>query len=100
MRSEGKSSREIGEYCVNTRNQQKIDSRRHMLPNEVKKIEDGNIERYQNPVGPSPQQQFNSVKKRLIKNGIYESDEQVWNAVIEGSMKKDNFINTLLGIKH
>ena len=100
MKKEGKSSQEIGEYCVNTRNQQKIDARSKMLPDEVKKLAEENIKRYQNPVGPSPQQQFENVKKKLIKNGVYVSDEQVWNSVIEGSMKKDDVINTLLGIKH
>ena len=64
-----------------------------MLPDEVKKLAEENIKRYQNPVGPSPQQQFENVKKKLIKNGVYVSDEQVWNSVIEGSMKKDDVIN-------
>lgn len=100
MRSEGKSSKEIGEYCVNTRNRQKVESRRHTLPEEVKKIEDGNIRIYINPVGPSPEQQFRHIKDKLIKSGEYESNEQVWQAVIEGSLRKDKVINTLLGIKH
>ena len=40
------------------------------------------------------------TKENLIDKGLYESDSQVWDHVIEKSMKKDDVINTLLGIEH
>jgi hypothetical protein len=58
------------------------------------------LQKYNNPIGPTSERLFEDTKKQLIKNGTYQSDEQVWDAVIEKSMKKDDVINTLLGLEH
>ncbi|MEO6904160.1 MAG: hypothetical protein ABI315_13560, partial [Bacteroidia bacterium] len=84
MRGENKTPEQIGRHVVEQRNLQKVEARSHMLPDEVKALEVGNIKRYGNPIGPSADDLFNSKGS--------------WEDVIEGSMKKDPEINTLLGL--
>jgi len=43
---------------------------------------------------------FNKMKENYMDKGIFTSDEQVWQTIIEKSMVKDDVINTLLGIVH
>jgi hypothetical protein len=58
------------------------------------------VDKYENPIGPSADDVFEETKEKLIDKGLYESDTQVWDHVIEKSMKKDDVINTLLGIEY
>jgi len=100
MRAKGASSEEIGHHAVNERNLQKVDARKYMSPEEIKVLEERNLTKYKNPVGPTPEQAFKSQKKKLMRSGEYSSDSKVWDRVIEKSMEKDDVINTLLGIEH
>lgn len=84
MRAEGKSSEEIGRHVVELRNQQKIAARSAMSPEEVARLEAGNIKKYGHPVGPTADKLF--------------KDNKTWEAVIEKSTQKDEAINKLLGI--
>jgi hypothetical protein len=100
MRAKGSSSEEIGHHVVNERNLQKAEARKHMSIKEIEILEERNIKKYKNPVGPEPGQAFKEQKKKLIRNGEYSSDSQVWDHVIEKAMEKDDAINTLLGIEY
>jgi hypothetical protein len=100
MELQGASKEEIARYAVDVRNQQKVFARAEMTPEEVAKLEKGNIERYHDPIGPTPDWIFDKTKASLIKARNYQSDGQVWGEVINKSMKKDDVINTLLGIEH
>jgi hypothetical protein len=84
MKNENKTSEQIARFVVEKRNLQKVEARVHMLPEEVKSLEEGNIRKYGNPIGPSADELFES--------------KGTWESVIEGSMRKDNEINTLLGL--
>lgn len=84
MTEEGKSQEEIARYVVEQRNQQKVEARKKMSPEDVKGLEERNIKKYGNPVGPTADQ-------LLEKQGS-------WDKVIEGSMRKDPVINKLLGL--
>ena len=35
-----------------------------------------------------------------MKEGTYTNDEEIWSIIINKSMKKDDVINTLLGLIH
>jgi hypothetical protein len=100
MREKGASREKIAHHAVNERNLQKVEARKYMDPEEITMLEERNIDKYKNPVGPTPEQAFKSQKKNLIRSGEYSSDNQVWDRVIEKSMEKDDVINTLLGIEH
>lgn len=100
MHAEGASSEQIGHHVVNERNLQKVEARKYMSPEEIEVLEQRNLKKYKNPVGPTPEQAFKSQKKKLIRSGEYSSDSQVWDRVIEKSIEKDDVINTLLGIEH
>lgn len=43
---------------------------------------------------------FNKIRDSYIDKGIYQSDEQIWEVIIQKSMKKGDVINTLLGLKY
>ena len=100
MITEGVPKKEIANHVVDVRNQQKVEARSNMSKEELDVLEQRNIEIYGNAVGPNSQWLFNKNKKKLIKEGTYIDDEQVWNIVIKNSMKKDDVINTLLGLMH
>ncbi|MFN6944055.1 MAG: hypothetical protein ACK4ND_03840 [Cytophagaceae bacterium] len=85
MRTQKKSPEQIAKHVVEQRNLQKISARKHMLPDEIKNLEAGNLKRYNNPVGPSPEDLFKKYGD--------------WETVIQKSMQKDPEINLLLGIK-
>ncbi|WP_199610820.1 hypothetical protein [Flocculibacter collagenilyticus] len=85
MRNEGASSEQIASRVVWQRNSQKVEARSLMTQQEVDILESGNIKRYGDPVGPTPQQLFEKYND--------------WDLVIEKSMKKDPEINMLLGIQ-
>jgi len=85
MRAQDKSAEEIARKVVAERNSQKVKARKSMPPEEVKKLEDGNIKKYGNPIGPTADDLF--------------SKKGDWEAIIQNSMKKDPEINRLLGIE-
>ncbi len=100
MTSEEFSKEEIAKHVVDARNQQKIIARENMKSEERVGLEARNIEFYGNPIGPDYQWLFNETKKKLLKEGIYINDNQIWEIIIEKSMVKDDVINTLLGLIH
>ncbi|MFC9414716.1 hypothetical protein ACIG6B_03185 [Bacillus mobilis] len=100
MTSEGFSKEKIAEHVVEARNQQKNAARENMTAEERAGLEERNIKKYGNPIGPTAESMFNKIKDSYIDKGIYESDEQVWKIIIQKSMKKDDVINTLLGLEH
>ncbi|MGQ7872140.1 T7SS effector LXG polymorphic toxin [Bacillus sp. 1A] len=100
MISEGFSKEKIAEHVVEARNQQKNAARENMTAEERAGLEERNIKKYGNPIGPTAESMFNKIKDSYIDKGIYESDEQVWKIIIQKSMQKDDVINTLLGLEH
>ena len=101
MTAKGYTKQDIATYVVNERNQQKIRSRSMMLPEEIIPLEQRNIVKYGNPIGPTPEQAFESARNKLSGGGIIDvSVDDVWQKVIDNSMRKDDVINTLLGLKH
>ncbi|NMM65853.1 hypothetical protein HBE96_25065 [Clostridium sp. P21] len=100
MTSEGFSKKDIAKHVVDARNQQKVTARAKMTVEERAGLEERNIEIYGNLIGPDSQWLFNKTKKKLIKEGTYINDDEIWSSVIKKSMKKDDVINTLLGIIH
>ncbi|MBJ7987198.1 T7SS effector LXG polymorphic toxin [Bacillus cereus] len=100
MTSEGFSKENIAEHVVEARNQQKNAARENMTAEERAGLEERNIKKYGNPIGPTAESMFNKIKDSYIDKGIYESDEQVWKIIIQKSMQKDDVINTLLGLEH
>lgn len=100
MQSEGLSKEDIANHVVETRNQQKVAARENMTAEERVGLEERNIEKYGNSIGPTAENMFNKIKDSYIDKGIYESDDQVWNIIIQKSMQKDDVINTLLGLVH
>ncbi|MFI8707935.1 hypothetical protein ACIGHG_12795 [Bacillus sp. NPDC077411] len=63
-------------------------------------LEERNIKKHGNPIGPTAESMFNKIKDSYIDKEIYKSDEQIWKIIIEKSMQKDDVINTLLGLVH
>ena len=100
MTSEGFSKEDIAKHVVDARNQQKVTARANMTAEEVAGLEARNIELYGNPIGPDSQWLFNRTKKKLMKDGLYINDNEVWKIIIGKSMVKDDVINTLLGLIH
>ncbi|MBH0320894.1 T7SS effector LXG polymorphic toxin [Bacillus cereus] len=100
MISEGFSKEKIAEHVVEARNRQKNAARENMTAEERAGLEERNIKKYGNPIGPTAESMFNKIKDSYIDKGIYESDEQVWKIIIQKSMQKDDVINTLLGLEH
>lgn len=100
MTSEGFSKEDIAKHVVDARNQQKVTARANMTAEEVAGLEARNIELYGNPIGPDSQWLFNRMKKKLMKDGLYINDNEVWEIIIGKSMVKDDVINTLLGLIH
>ena len=100
MQSKGFSKEDIANTVVNMRNQQKVTARENMTAVERAGLEERNIKNYGNPIGPTAKGLFDKIRESYIDQGIYQSDEQIWDIVIQKSMEKDDVINTLLGIKH
>lgn len=100
MQSEGFSKEDIANHVVDARNQQKVAARESMTAEERAGLEERNIEKYGNPIGPKADSMFNEIKDSYINEGIYESDDQIWDVIIQKSMQKDDVINTLLGLVH
>jgi hypothetical protein len=100
MQLKGFSKEDIADHVVNMRNQQKVTSREDMTTAERIGLEERNIERYGNPIGPTAKGKFDQIKESNIDQGIHQSDEQIWEIIIQKSMEKDDVINTLLGINH
>ena len=91
---------EIADKVVNMRNQDKIAARAKMSPEELAPIEARNMEIYKNSVGPDAKWLFDDKKQKMLGMRLNPTDEEVWDLVIKGSMKKDDVLNTLLGLKH
>ena len=85
MRAEDKSAEEIARYVVNERNLQKVAARKNMQPEEVATLEEGNMKKYGNPVGPTADDLYKKVGD--------------WKKIIASSMRKDPEINRLLGLE-
>jgi len=97
---QGVPKNEIADKVVNMRNQDKIAARAKMSPEELAPIEARNMKLYKNPVGPTAKQLFKNNKAKLLEMNPDIKDEEVWDLVIKSSMKKDDVLNTLLGLKH
>lgn len=100
MEVKGSSTEEIANTVIEMRNQDKVAARAAMPLEEVAELEKRNIKRYGNPVGPDADWLFQTNKARLQKVNPDVSNEEVWEAVIKGALRKDEVINTLLGIQH
>ncbi|MDM5186240.1 hypothetical protein QUF99_02045 [Bacillus sp. DX4.1] len=100
MVANGASKQEIADKVVEMRNQDKILSRAKMNPEDLAPIEARNMKMYGNKVGPDATWLFKSKKAKLKDLKLNPTDDEVWDAVINGSMKKDDVLNTLLGLKH
>lgn len=100
MTSQGRTKEEIANKVCNMRNQDKVDARKKMNLEDIQALEERNIKKYGNKIGPDASYLYKKIKKQFLKKGINLSDEDIWNKVIEGSMRKDPVINTLLGIEH
>ncbi|WP_242479947.1 hypothetical protein [Bacillus cereus group sp. N21] len=100
MVANGASKQEIANKVVEMRNQDKILSRAKMNPEDLAPIEERNMKMYGNKVGPDATWLFKSKKAKLEDLKLNPTDDEVWDAVINGSMKKDDVLNTLLGLKH
>ena len=100
MIQKGCSKEEIANKVIEMRNQDKITARAKMKLDELEGIESRNVERYGNSVGPDAQWLFENKKLQLSKKGIELEEDEIWKLVIEGSMRKNGVINTLIGIKY
>ncbi len=100
MTAEGFSKEDIAKHVVETRNQQKVIARQNMTAEERAGLEERNIKIYGNPIGPTAESMFNKTKDSYFDKGIYESDDQIWDIIIQKSMRKDDVINTLLELVH
>ncbi|WP_205604337.1 hypothetical protein [Clostridium argentinense] len=94
------SKQEIANKVIGMRNQDKILARAKMKPEDLAPIEARNMKIYGDKVGPDATWLFNSKKAKLKDLGLNPTNDEVWNAVINGAMKKDDVLNTLLGLKH
>lgn len=100
MTAEGYSKEEIAKYVVKARNQQKMNARKNMPKELLAGLEERNKKKYNDPLGPTADVMFINLKKSYLKEGIDKSDEQIWEIIIQKSMKKDDVINTLLGLEY
>ncbi|WP_257132197.1 hypothetical protein [Bacillus pseudomycoides] len=91
---------EIAKRVVDMRNQDKIAARAKMAPEELAPIEERNVRIYGNPIGPDAKWLFDSKKRKMLSQGLNPTDEEIWQSIIKSSMKKDDVLNTLLGLKH
>jgi hypothetical protein len=98
MLLKGTPRKDIADYVVKTRNQQKVKARKNMDPVERAGLEERNIKKYGNPIGPNLQELFESIKESYIEKGIYKNDDQIYDIIIQKAMDKDEVINILLGI--
>ena len=98
MTNEGKSKQEIAKYVVKVRNQQKVNFRARMKPDEVIELESRNMKKYGNPVGPDEKWLFEYNMKKTAMEGKVVAPDVIWDMVIEESIRKDDVINTLLGL--
>lgn len=57
--SSASSGEQIGHHVVNERNLQKVEARKYMGPEEIELLEERNLKKYKNPVGPTLAQRRN-----------------------------------------
>jgi len=100
MTHQGIQIDEIADKVVHMRNQDKVAARAKMSPEELAPIEQRNMALYGNSVGPDAQWLFNDKKKKLLRAGLNPTDQEIWQSIIQSSMKKDDVLNTLLGLRH
>lgn len=98
MTNGGKSKQEIAKYVVKVRNQQKVNFRARMKPDEVIELESRNMKKYGNPVGPDEKWLFEYNMKKTAMEGKVVAHDVIWDMVIEESIREDDVINTLLGL--
>ncbi|MGW5735102.1 MULTISPECIES: hypothetical protein [Streptomyces] len=84
MHEEGRSDEEIARVLVDMRNEAKDITRAGMTPEAVAALEERNMKKYGNPLGPTADQQF-------AKYGS-------WAAVIEASTRTSAAVDRELGI--
>ncbi|MEV2250408.1 hypothetical protein AB0I94_07520 [Streptomyces sp. NPDC050147] len=84
MREEGRSDEEIARVLVDMRNDAKDITRAGMTPAQVEALEERNMKKYGNPLGPTADQQF-------AKYGS-------WAAVIEAATRTSTAVDQELGI--
>ena len=94
-----KLNKEIANVVVNMKNESKVVARSKMKIEDIKQLETRNIDKYRNPVGPDAEWLYIDKMKKAIIEGAELSEDDVWDEIIEHSMKKDDVANTLLGIK-
>ncbi|WP_233277472.1 hypothetical protein [Paenibacillus durus] len=100
MVQQGTPIDEIANRVVNMRNQDKVSARAKMAPEELAPIEERNMKLYGNPIGPDAKWLFDSKKQKMLEQGLNPTDYEIWQSIIKSSMKKDDVLNTLLGLKH
>ncbi len=83
MESQNMPKEDIARKVVEVRNQEKVKARARMKPDEVKVLEERNMKKYKNPIGPTADDLFKKSKDDMIEKGKYESDEQVWGGIIK-----------------
>lgn len=96
MTKVGASKQEIADKVVNMRNADKVKARAKMPPEDLAPIEQRNLKIYGNKIGPDAEWLFKKNKLKFPN----KTDTEIWEYIIENSMKKDQVINTLLGIEH
>lgn len=84
MRKRGEEPEAIARQAVQLRNQLKSDNRASMKPEELKALENRNIVKYGDPLGPGADQLF--------------AQHEDWEKVTEKTMETDKPINKLLGL--
>ncbi|WP_273320591.1 hypothetical protein [Vallitalea guaymasensis] len=96
MTKAGASKQEIADKVVTMRNTDKVKARAKMPPEDLVPIEQRNLKIYGNKIGPDAEWLFKKNKLKFPN----KTDIEIWDYIIESSMKKDKVINTLLGIEH
>ncbi|MGW5860932.1 hypothetical protein ACWFRJ_01995 [Streptomyces sp. NPDC055239] len=84
MHEEGRSDEEIARVLVDMRNEAKDITRAGMTPEAVQALEQRNMKKYGNPLGPTAEQQF-------LKYGS-------WRKVIEAATRTSAAVDQELGI--
>ncbi|MFF2324939.1 MULTISPECIES: hypothetical protein [unclassified Streptomyces] len=85
MRAEGRSDEEIARVLVTLRNEAKDITRAGMSPEAVQALEERNMAKYGNPLGPTADQQF-------AKYGS-------WAAVVDAATRSNAAIDRELGLE-
>ena len=96
---QGATRKEIATRVIDMRNQDKVDSRAEMSPQDRELLERRNIKLYNDPVGPTAEWLYERAKEKLKRQFPNPAEDEIWNEVIKGSIRKDAILNALLGLK-